>query len=253
MSRCHNRERSSGKIVRRAVLCALFAALLPMLCETPAEASILFDFNTLNGRMRNPDVSVGPIEKYMEEVYGSDITVRLGAMALKRRPVRASTRRYLGNTDNGIRHRRYMDSYLINRWDTEVLAPDLRDRIVIRFEEAPITAFELDWQIFPATEVDQFADLTILADGVQVFFEELLGEDKRFGKLGHFAFQSDKPITELQFIDGTDAPIGIDNLLATRSLGNPTRAVPEPASLIVWGGIGICVVVAARARRRRTA
>lgn len=240
---------------------AAAAAILYTLCAvitlfrtTGAEASIVFDFNTLPAgtlSVTGPD----DIESYMEGIYLSDITVKLGARTQKARIESLPTGIYLGNSDGAPDRHSYpwapyshpnpKDTFLINRWDATSLLPGERDRIVIIFEDVPITSVEFDWEIFPVTISGASADITFKADGVTItpFFPYALsGPDKPLGDLGHFTYVFDHPVSMLEFIDWTDAPIGIDNLEVTK--------LPAPGSLVLLAtGVGALSLV--RRRRRR--
>jgi hypothetical protein len=225
--------RGGGLVVGVAACVTLFCAAMT------AEGAIVFDFNSLAAGVKSSNLGTDLIETYMEGIYGSNITIPTGAKTLKNKPENVGPALYLGNTDNGVDHRPTLDTYLINRWDSGY------DKIEIRFEESPIMAFELDWQIFPVTVNGQNADLTIKADGVTVFYSQLIGSQKPNGQMSHFVYSSSTPITDLQFIDWTDAPIGIDNLAVTQySPPSPPGTVPEPASLVTWfvlGGMAIAI------------
>ena len=189
----------------------------------PAGAdTILFDFNSLAANKDSKNNGNDLIEEYMELVYGSDITVPAGARTRKDRVEDRPDGAYLGNSDGALDrglcapsgsvacHGTPMDTFLINRWNNDF------DRIGITFEQQPIIAVEFDWEIFPVTQNGQTADLTVIADETQIFFHEILGANKELGDLGHFSYVFDSPVSTLQFIDWTDAPIGIDNLRVRR-------------------------------------
>jgi hypothetical protein len=205
-----------------------------------AAAPILFDFNSISDNT-NSSSGEDAIENYMEGIYGSEITLALGARAENDKIEGRPTGAYLGP-----------DIFLINRWNTTSISSTLRDRISITFEDVPITGLEFDWEIFPVTESGQNADLTVKVwteqqlvleqPGTTIFFSQLLGPAKEAGALGHESFAFSAPVTMVQFIDWNDAPIGIDNL----SL--PTQ-VPLPGTLALLGA-GLVGFGINRARRR---
>jgi hypothetical protein len=179
----------------------------------------------------------------MEGIYGSDITVAWGAKTQKDRIESRPTGMYLGNTDgaldrgncNGNCHPDPKDTFLINRWNSTSVPSNLRDRITITFEDVPIWGFGVDWEIFPVTRTGAAADITIKADGETLFFSELLGLDKEKGDLGHFSIDFAVPVHTLEFIDWTDAPIGIDNLTLTRRVPLPGTGLLLLAGLAALG------------------
>lgn len=150
------------------------------------------------------------------------------------------------------------DTFLINDWNNGSLtAADKKDRIVITFAN-PIPWVAFDWEIFPQTTLTH-ADITVLADGHQILFEDLTtfrcspppvgqtltqckNSEVQKGDLGsfaHFDFNTSNAawlaagggnggVHTLEFIDWTTAPVGIDNLQVGQT-------VPEPASLLLLG------------------
>jgi hypothetical protein len=216
-------------------------------------SSVLFDFNSLAKNINSAN-GADPIETYMEALWGSDISVALGAKTQKDRIENRPSGAYLGNTDGATNrgdclaphcHPDPKDTFLINRWNQSSIPSDLRDRIIITFEEEAITGFDVDWAIFPVTQNGQNADITIKADGATLFFRALLGADKELGDLGHFSFDFETPVNTLEFIDWSDAPIGIDNLLVRRD-------VPAPGTLpLLVPGILALLLHRRRARARK--
>lgn len=244
--------------------------LLLLLCVYPlaAQATVLFDFNALAAGRNSAGGPPDPlhnapdlIDVYMTGLYGSKVTVDLGGRTMQGKPESrrpANTELYLGNSDlapdrgpmagapfvhaRDRRGRIPLDTYLINRWNASSLPRDVRDRIVISFEDVPIDSVEFDWEIFPVTASGQNADITVKADGVTIFHEALFGKDKEKGDLGHFGpFSFATPVRTLEFIDWTDAPIGMDNL-------SVNQQVPEPGSLVLFLSAGLALVVALKSR-----
>jgi hypothetical protein len=245
------------------VLLMVVALTLP---QTAGAATILFNFNSLGAGINSasngspfpaPNPAPDRIEDYMEDIYGSNITVLLGAQTrtsrVENRP-NGTLDMYLGNSDgatdrgdcspvaNPACHGGNPDTFLINRWDSSSIASNLRDRIVITFLDVPIMGFSVDWEIFPVTMNGQNADITIKADGETLFFSQLMGADKERGDLGHYSVSFTQPVHTLEFIDWSDAPIGIDNLRVT---------VPVPGTLALLGAGCLAFSFTRAARRRR--
>jgi hypothetical protein len=234
---------------------AVPTVLALVLSGTATASTILFDFNSLGADINSVSngspfpSSTDPIEDYMEDIYGSNITVQLGARTrsdrVEGRP-NGSLDMYLANSDgasdrgdcpsNTACHGAPMDTFLINRWNASSIDPGLRDRIIITFEDDPIMGFEVDWEIFPVTRNGQNADITIKADGEQLFFSQLLNGEKERGDLGHFVSVTFlDPVHTLEFIDWNDAPIGIDNLRVTRRVPVPGTPSLLGAGLLAFG------------------
>jgi len=225
----------------KLALVATFAAALAIPGGAVA-APILFNFNTLADNTNSTDVGVDLIEQYMEGVYGSDITLRLGARAENDKIEGRPSGAYLGP-----------DIFLINRWNSTSIASTLRDRIIITFEEVPIMGIEFDWEIFPVTESGQNADISVRVwteqqwlnedpNGTLIFSHALTGAAKELGALGHESFSFSTPVMTVQFIDWNDAPVGVDNL-------SLPRLVPIPGTLALLGA-GLLAFGVGRARRR---
>nr|MBI3612214.1 PEP-CTERM sorting domain-containing protein [Nitrospirota bacterium] len=190
---------------------------------------------------------------------------------------------YLGNTDGETNKNAPLtgtgshpsvntkDTYLINDWNnSNVATAEKKDRIIMTFAK-PIPWVATDWEIFPQTSSP--SDFTIFADvkktdgsyaQVKIFYEQLLGttavEAGDLGSFAHFDFNSSNaawladlaaagiangPVTRLEFVDWSTAPIGIDNL----QVGNPSPPVPEPASLLLFGS-GLIGLAAWRFKRK---
>ena len=229
--------------------------LLAGLAPSAVFASVLFDFNSLAAGINSTNGSTADsIDNYMTGVYGSSVTVALGAKTMTSKAENPYPRNglYLGNSDgatdrgqysgSAFYHAGWLDTFLINRWNATSLASSVRDRIVITFNAAPITAVEFDWEIFPMNG-SGVADFTFKADGTQIFYTALTtSSDKQAGDLGHFSHTFSAPVTKLEFIDWTDAPIGIDNLRVTR--------VPEPGSATLFGA-ALAAFALSRRRRQR--
>jgi hypothetical protein len=218
-------------------LALVAGAVAALLSPTGAgAATILFDFNPLAANLNTANGN-DPVESYMEGLYGTAITVARGAKTLKGRPEEPHPKGlYLGNSDGALDRGPFVtppghpdpkDTYLINRWNSNCCLATEKDRITIIFEERPILAAEFDWEIFPVNSNGTTADFTFKADGVTYFYTALTTlAEKQLGDLGHFSVTFPRPVRKLEFIDWTDAPIGIDNLRVT---------VPGPAPAVLLG------------------
>lgn len=238
-----------GEVTIRTLQALLLGFILLVPATRTSATPILFDFNTLAAGLNSTtgEAPGDPIEAYMEGLYGSNITVNVGAQTQKNRIESGHPAGlYLGNSDGALDRGPFVsppghpdpkDTFLINRWNATSLPADVRDRIVITFDR-PIASVEFDWEIFPQTS--GVADITIKADGTTIFYELLPAtpiDERRLGDLGHFAhFDFVTPVHTLEFIDWNTAPIGIDNLTV-----NDT--IPEPATLLLLGsGLAVMAV-----------
>ena len=227
------------------------------LAATPAQAAILFDFNALGGTTNASSNNAGmdTIDTYMSNVYGSTVKIAYGART-RRSNIDPYPDYWLGNTDGATSssdaastsHGGTPDTFLINRWNSS-LPNSVKDRIVISFLDEPIYGLEVDWEIFPVVATSSAnADLTIKADGVTIFFHELLGAAKALGAMGHFSYMFAQGVTTLEFIDWFDAPVGIDNLTVTQN-----EPVPEPATLgLLALGLAVGGYASSRKKSRRS-
>jgi hypothetical protein len=228
------------------------AAVVLMLSGRVNAAPILFDFNAAPVET-NSDGGEDAIENYMEAIYGSEMTLANGARNEDDRTEGMNTTyAYLGNTNGAVDRLGTCgtgpcaltnpDRFLINRWSSGF------DRITITFNVVPITGIEFDWEIFPVTQSGQNADLTfrwIDINGVSnsQLIQALFGANKPLGDMGHSSFTFSTPVRTIEFIDWTDAPIGVDNLRITQT--------PVPGTLALLGA-GFLALAAGRAARRRS-
>ena len=229
--------------MRPIILCRLVTLTILATLACPGgvfAGSILFNFNPLAANLNSAAGSApgqDPMEDYMEAIYGSPITVNLGAKTLKDRPENPHPAGlYLGNSDGALDrgvfvnppgHPDPKDTYLINRWNSSCCAANQKDRIAITFEQQPIIGAEFDWEIFPVNSNGTTADFTFKADGAVYYYTALLSlSEKQQGDLGHYAVSFPNSVHTLEFIDWTDAPVGIDNLRVI---------VPGPPTLLLVG------------------
>jgi hypothetical protein len=256
--------RVSSKLLPILALFVLFAM------AAKSQAGILFNFNspTINPVISSQGGETDPpgdaIEAYMSLLYGSDVDVALGAKLVHNKPENiAGFNVYLGNTDvvapfvapplnPNVTNTGVSDNYLINRWNASSLPPTVRDRIVIEFTQVPIIKMSVDWQIFPINSTTATADLTIKADGNQIFYydNDNTHAERIAGKMGHFSITFANPVHKLEFIDWTDAPIGIDNLWVESPPEDSPPVVPEPTTLLIWTGFAGALVATYRRRRK---
>jgi hypothetical protein len=263
-----------------ALAAALSGSILPL--ESQAETlPFKWDFNPLAAGVNSAN---GPdsIETYMEGVFGSDITVKLGAQTRKTRmDGLTSLSFFLGNTDGATDRGFYpakakqppLDTFLINRWNDAKNVPNLheRDRITITFEEQGLDWIAFDWEIFPVVKgSNEPADITFRAckkseriadtkgvllcpaDPAHTFMFFDLGPkgspEKELGDLGHFPQNIEKfffasAMEQFEWIDWNTAPVGLDNL-------EGGVLVPQPGSLLLIGSALLALGSLRKARRR---
>ena len=166
---------------------------------------ILFDFEDV----QSPG-SAADIEAYMEDIYGSDITV---------------TDCIIGDDIAASG----------GELDLFVLPADPTLSFSISFEQVPITAVSFDYIAAPDT-------LILYADGVEVFIQ---ASGYSSGNSGNIHF--DIPVTTLTFDSSFSVPV-IDNLIVTNlfetyqvrdTYGQTAPHVPEPATVMLLAAGGM--------------
>lgn len=161
--------------IRKIWLLSLLVAAA-VFVQNAAAVPVLFDFEDLSWAGGPP-----VIEAYMEDVYGSDITVTGGIVG------------------NGIIPGALGDDHYIQA------GPDYGTSwFAFSFNEVPITAVSFDW----AVELNAFH---AFADDVE-FFSEGWGWWSS-GNSGTISFGS--PVTTLKFTDSNVWEIEVDNLAVT--------------------------------------
>ena len=222
-------------------------------------AAVTFDFDSVTpNSTKSTDIT--NIQNYMNSVFAgsNSVTLNTGTKSIRGTPDGHPTAGYpyLGNTDGAPSWNSPIttypsthsnDTYLINDWQNA--SANMNDRIAMTFAK-PISSVAFDWEIFPQTNMG--ADIDVYAIGVG-FSVDILSETLPFcstncltpppptpnvqtGDLGHFNtyyFDSSHgwnygPVTQLQFVDWTTAPVGIDNL----QVGTPD---PEPGTVLLLG------------------
>lgn len=195
----------------------VFAALF---VQNASAMPVLFDFEDI----LEPGTAA-EIEEYMENIYGSEITVINCVMGTDLTP-----------------YQEQFDSYI-------QMPNDLPDEwFAVSFEQVPITAVSFDF----------FADedsIKIYADGLELLAKN---PDCCSGSSGFVHF--DTPVTTLLF-ETSSAVLIIENLIVTNLLNNtyqirnthadkqsPDAHTPEPATALLLG-IGGAIMLATRKRK----
>lgn len=242
---------------------------------SPAQAVILFDFNSLSDSAGN-----SAVQTYMNGILGAGKSVVVaGSEADKSYDgdnhvvgpfiefgvIRPLT---LGTTDGGVQHADPRDTFLMTSGS---------DRITMTFS-FPIYEVAFDYEIFPDNQMPDgtghttadagWPDFKFRADGGQQFrtFGDMPGAGslvgltesettdgdwstekapQYLGQSGTWTFANG--VTTLEFVDWPVA-IGIDNL----TLGDtpPGEPIPEPASLALMG-LGLAGLIGRRRLFRR--
>ena len=190
--------------VKKFLLYLVFAALF---VQNASATPVLFDFDDV----LEPGTAA-EIEEYMEDIYGSEITVINCVLGTNPTPVEDQ-----------------LDSYIR-------LPDDLPEQwFAISFEQVPITAVSFDF--FAADDSIQF-----YADGVEF---SVKNPDCCAGSSGFIHF--DTPVTTLLF-ETSSAVMILDNIVITNLLNNnyrirnthtdqqlPAVHNPEPATALLLG------------------
>jgi hypothetical protein len=198
-------------------------------------AESLFDFNAVNAPKKKKQHAAA-IDSYMENLYGSEITVgrkiQIAGSAARSGRAAASL-----SADSG--------AFLKNR--------GRKSAITLSFDASPIDSFSVDSQVFK-----RGVGIVVKADGVIVYQHLLTKAEKRSGIMDSIdPIFFDTPVHTLQFIGLKRTKIGIDNLrvnLSEDQIGSdvptPVVSVPEPSTLLM---LGVGFLAAAWFARRSTA
>lgn len=174
----------------------LTALALAVFAGETGAALVSFDFDALS-RLNGPTV----IESYMEDIYGSDITVTHGIVGNVVLPGILGPDHYIQTVP-----------ILGPRWFS------------FSFNEVPITSVSFDW----AAEASAFY---AYADDVEIFEHEFSLWSS--GNAESFFF--DTPVTTLKFSGSClSFEIEVDNLIVT-PLESNSNPIPEPATVTLLG------------------
>jgi hypothetical protein len=260
------------------------AAVLAFAVATPAtSAPLVFDFNSVvlgnavygNGLGKLGDST--SIANYMNGVlgangYGSSTVTVSGALATKTYDgeghVFGSS---LGNSDAGVAHATWNDTFIINNNFGINASPT--DRFTLNFTNFKIYSVSFDWQIFadatcPASNApascavrgavagnSNWPDIALLVDNIatpvwlQLASIPATGKDPQgLGMSGTLSLNGAQTLT---FRDWP-AEVGIDNLRITGCVASSPNCltVPEPSTLPL-AALGLLGMVAYRWRQRR--
>lgn len=202
-----------GKMKLKTLNFLVYLAFAALFVQNASAMPVWFDFEDV----QDPG-DAEQIEAYMENIYGSDITV-IGCV--------------LGTNTAQL------DSYVLPTAELQTQS------FSFSFEQVPITAVSFDW----LTAADS---MHVYADGVEFFTKN---PDCYAGCSGFIHF--DEPVKTLVF-DGSSAALIIDNLVVTNPLQNthqirntysePYPHTPEPATALLLG-IGGAMMLATRKRK----
>jgi hypothetical protein len=206
------------KMKARHTALFLGAISVSMVIGTRAFAGpdVLFDFNSLTAG-KKAGAGSEAVGSYMENLYGSDVSLDSGPQTSKKGVKTSSKWTHLGNSEGASarhpmtraeRKRAQSDTFLFSRSQSKRAAP----RIAIQFEKEPITSLKFDFEIFRGGKKTP-TGMIVRADGVTVFQYSLLGTQAKVGYLGlEGPIFFDAPVHTLEFIGMPGSGIGIDNL-----------------------------------------
>lgn len=204
---------------------SLFLVLGILYCNQAVFALSLFDFNEINAPKKKK-LHAAAIDTYMEQLYGSEITVgpRTQVAGIPGTGARSALSLSAGS-----------GPFLKN-------GPGKNSAIALSFDASPISSFSVDAQVFK-----RGVGILIKADGVIVYQHLLTKAEKRSGIMDSIdPILFDQPVHTLEFIGMKRTKIGIDNLQVNlgTDLGAdpPLASIPEPFSLLLLG-VGFLVVV----------
>ena len=176
--------------------------------------AVLFDFDGAPYLGGLPVGSLaGAVEDYMEQIYGSDITVEAG------NPISGIVGNGLFNGPLGLDEAGNDDDHYIQA------GPSCDSHwFSFSFNEVPIIAVSFDW----GARIDAFH---AYADGEMVF-SSVAWDFWTSGNSGTIYF--DSPVTVLKFTDSFIGEIEVDNLCVT--------SIPEPATVCLLGLSGLILL-----------
>src|SRR5687768_2651244 len=179
------------RIISSRSLIVLVAVVLAWPVE--ATSTVLFDFDHIESTSRKR-VSGADIEIYMEELYGSGLSVSRKATAVHGSNIYGSANLSGAPVDN---------SYLTGGKGKGAPA------IVINFGDNPIDSFSVDFKLFKKAK-----KFSIFADGELINVQTLNKAQRKTGLSGQqSAFFFDTPVHTLQFVGSKKKSFAIDNLV----------------------------------------
>jgi hypothetical protein len=205
----------TGLPMKRLFWSSLSLLLTIFLYNQAVFADSLFDFNEINAPKKKKQHAAA-IDAYMENLYGSEITVGprtllagMPGTAASLSPASGTFLKNSGGKNSGI---------------------------TLSFDASPISSFAADSQVFK-----RGVGIIVKADGVIVYQHLLTKAEKRSGIMESIdPILFDTPVHTLEFIGMKRTKIGIDNLrvnLTEDQIGGdpPTASVAEPSSLLMLG------------------
>jgi hypothetical protein len=163
------------------------------------------------------------IESYMEDLYGSHITVSQGTTATIG-SLAASEMIFPGGLAPSVSS---SDTFLLN-------GKGKNSGLTLSFGNSPINSFAVGWEVFK-----KGSGITIKADGVVIFQELLTKSQRKTGVSDYLApIFFAHPIQTLEFIGVRKSKIGIDNLVVNITLPGDDSEDSSPASPFTDSGHG---------------
>jgi hypothetical protein len=159
----------------------------------------LFDFNQVPTGHKHHRADSIAIESYMGLLYGSDITVSHGTIAVS-------------GSDAFLRNGRGRNS-----------------GIVISFGASPIDSVAANWEVFK-----RGAGIIIKADGVVIYQDLLSKSERKIGITDHLGpLFFDHPVHTLEFIGMRNSKIGLDNLAVNIPWPSASENQSSSSSMII--------------------
>jgi hypothetical protein len=155
-----------------------------------ARSTVLFDFDHIQATSKK-GVSGADVKLYMEQHYGSSLSVSSKATAVRGAP--------FYNSLSGLA---VDNSYLT------VGKGKGAPTITIDFGANPIDSFSVDFKLFKKAK-----SFSILADGELIDHQTLSKAQRKTGLSGESTFFFDTPVHSLQFVGSNKKSFAIDNLL----------------------------------------